>query len=250
MPSATLDDGQTSSVTPWLRQPLDQLVVERGQHAVPDPVRVQLIQAGPHAGRARRAHRRAGPRAGRRVRRCGRPGAKSSARPAPLVVAEPEAGHAAPRVLDRQPGQRARVERVPGPVRGDDDRRSPRRSPRWPRPRRRARARRWASGRRTARRTRTDRPGSPASGIPRPARPRRSRVSSRRRPPGCAAPTAPCRRAAGTGTSPARRRRSAPAATPRPAPRAGGRGGSRASSTSVECRIAPVRCRCRCALGS
>jgi hypothetical protein len=40
-------------------------------------------------------------------------------RPSAFVVGEPEADHAAPDVLRREPGQGARVERVPGPVGGD-----------------------------------------------------------------------------------------------------------------------------------
>ena len=48
-------------------------------------------------------------------------GAKSAAGPAPLVVGEPEPDDALPRVLRRQPGERPRVHRVPGPVGGDDD---------------------------------------------------------------------------------------------------------------------------------
>ena len=42
-------------------------------------------------------------------------------RPAPLVIGEPEPGNPLPRILSRQPSQRPRVHRVPGPVGGNDD---------------------------------------------------------------------------------------------------------------------------------
>ena len=205
------------------RQPLDQLVVGRGPHAVPDPVRVQLVQAGQHAGRPGQL---TPVRDGEQAAAFGDAEGRGEVfrPPAPLVVTEPEAGHAPPGVLHGQPGQRARVQRVPGPVGGDDDR--------DPHAGRRA-----GRGRGVQHELDGGSQAAEASRVPRrvdldlqpagslgPFVLRDLASAAGRCPPGSAAPTAPCRTAAGTGTSPARRRRSASAATPRSAPRAGGRG--------------------------
>jgi hypothetical protein len=86
---------------------------------VPDPVRVQVVQAGPDAGRAaqltavRGEEQRRPGRDAERDRELGRAAT-------PLVVAQPEPDHPAARVLRGQPGQRPRLQRVLGPVGRDD----------------------------------------------------------------------------------------------------------------------------------
>src|SRR6266487_448119 len=85
-----------------------------------DPVRVQVIQAGPDAVRADElaaVRDRKQPGAG------GDPERRGELRwlaPA-LVIAEPEADDATPCVPRRQPGQRAGLKRMLRPVGRDDD---------------------------------------------------------------------------------------------------------------------------------
>ena len=95
--------GSSTDRTPWPSRSAPQLV-----EAHPDVVRAAQLAAVRHQPQP-------GP-VGDPERRRELRGA-----PAPLVVGQPEADHAAAGVLRRQPGQGARVERVPGPVRGDHD---------------------------------------------------------------------------------------------------------------------------------
>ena len=101
--------------------PVKQFRVARRRHAVPDAVGMQLVQAGTDAGRARqlaavRDRAQPCPRGDPE----GRP--ELGDRAAPLVAAEPEAGDPATGVRSGQPGQRARFQRMLGPVGRDDDR--------------------------------------------------------------------------------------------------------------------------------
>ena len=100
-------------------QPPQQLRILDGPDPVPDPVGVQLVQAGTDAGRslefaAVRHQHQPGP--GRDPERRGEVGRSAAS----FVVRQAEAGHAAPGVAPRQPGRRPGFERVPDAVRGDD----------------------------------------------------------------------------------------------------------------------------------
>ncbi len=73
MPRATLEEGQTSSVTRSFASRRARPGSAGRRDAVPDPVGAQLVQAGPDAGRPAAAHRHAEPTAARPGSRCGRP---------------------------------------------------------------------------------------------------------------------------------------------------------------------------------
>jgi hypothetical protein len=104
-----------------VREPLDHERVLHRPDAVPDPGRVQPVQRRDDA-------RRAGQLAG--VRDEEQPGALGDAegaleilgRAAALVVGQAEAHYAAAGELRGEPGYRAGIEGVPGPVGGEDDR--------------------------------------------------------------------------------------------------------------------------------
>ena len=219
---------------------------------MPWPIR-SACRSSRHAATlaGRPARRRAGPAAGPPALGDPERGGEVVRRAAPLVVGQAEPGHAAARVLDGQPGQGPGLQRVLGPVgRHDDADADPGRG--------------LGLGRRSStsssmgvmppNRRGEDPDGSTwISSQPEPSA-RSSSADLGQQPPhvgrGRAAPNGRCRTAAGTGTSRARRSRSAAAASP-----AVSAGGSRmpwrpASSTSVACRMAPVKCRCRCAFGS
>ena len=209
-----------------------------------------VVEARPHGVRARAARRRAGPSSSPARSAIAKAGAKSAVTPAPLVVGEPEADHAAAGVLRGQPGQGARVERVPGAVGRDHHGDARGRSPRE----RLAHGVEHQVGERgdpaepRGVPARVDLDLQPAAAVAR-RRPRPPRAPAGVRRPRCAAPTGRRRRAAGSGTSPSRRPPTAAAAS-RSTSASGSRMPSRsASSSSVACRIDPVKCRCRCAFG-
>ena len=120
-----------------LDDPLQQGGVLDRPDAVAEPVRVQGVQAGAHRLRthqlaAVRHQRKPGPLGDRERRR------ELGGRAAPLVVGQPEADDPAVGVLRGEPGQGARVQRVPGAVGGDDHRDARGRCARERRARRRA----------------------------------------------------------------------------------------------------------------
>jgi hypothetical protein len=101
-------------------EPLNEPGILHRPDSVPEPVRVQHVQAGRHAGRPDklpgvRHEQQPGPLSDPERRRKIRGG------PPPLVVGEPEPDHALPGILRRQPRKRPGIHRVPGPVGGDDD---------------------------------------------------------------------------------------------------------------------------------
>ena len=245
-----MDAGQTSRVTPRSTTSREHARVLDRPDAVPDPVGAEVLEAGAHAGRPEQL---AAVRDGRQTGVPGDPEGPGEVlrSAAALVVGQPEADDAAAGVLRGEPGEGAGVQRVPGPVGADDHPDADaRRGARRQRPRR-GRARGTPSARRSGRRSRSGRPGSPASPDPSAASSSATSRSSRRTSAGVRMTSRAWSYSrwnrnqprSSVADEPLGRRVQQGVGQPDPVLPARGR-------ASSACRIAPVKCRCRWALGS
>ena len=225
-PSADVGGGAHLQGDAGAGQPVQQRRVLGRAHAVADPVRAQRVEADRDVLRPGQLAAVRGRAAARRARRSGTPARTPRCGPGARRCDSPKPITPRPGVLGGQPGQGPGIQRVPGAVGGDDHADARRRSPRSPRGRRRAPARRSAVSppRCGAYDGRVDLDLQPAGALG-------CVVLGRlpQQPPdvGLAAdaPSGRCRTAAGTGTSRARRSRAAPAGAPR-RPRRAARAGA------------------------
>ena len=249
----TLDTGQTSQRHPGCGEPLEQRRVLGRADAVADPVARRGRPGRPRTllgpGELAAVRHRQQPGA---VGDRGTPGRSPRSRPRRSSLDRPKPTTPAAGVLRREPGQRAGVQRVPGAVGGDDH----------PDADAGGRGRLGARRRGPARSQAVSPPSRGAydvgstwiSSQPEPSRGVvLGRLAHQPADVGLAAHDRARRRrrAAGSGTSRARRWPAAPAARPTAQRRrAAGCRCSAASSRRVAGRSDPVKCRCRCAFGS